>query len=93
MKNNRQFNLKEILAKEFGFTSTDLDRYHETIHDLTKTEILKDSVLYVKSNPQIFKTKEHKRNTLLKKCRELAYEVNTHNTTTIKDFINKNFNK
>lgn len=93
MKNNRQFDLKEILVKEFGFTSIDLDRYDETIHDLSKTEILKDSVLYVKSKPNYFKTKEHKRNTLLKKCRELSYEVNMHNTTSISDFIQKKFNK
>ena len=93
MKKNRQFNLQEVLTTQFGFTSIDIDRYQTILNDQSKIETLKSSVCYVLSKSQFFKTPEHKRNTLLKKCRELAYEVNTHNTTTIKDFINKNFNK
>ncbi|NIJ44436.1 hypothetical protein FHR24_000875 [Wenyingzhuangia heitensis] len=90
MKKNRQFNLKEILTTQFGFTSVDIDRYQTILNDQSKIETLKNSVLYVLSKPQFFKTQEHKRNTLLKKCRELAYEVNMHNTTSISDFIQKN---
>ncbi|NJB82815.1 hypothetical protein [Wenyingzhuangia aestuarii] len=93
MQNNRQFNLQEVLTTQFGFTSIDIDRYQTLLNDQSKIETLKSSVSYVLSKPQFFKTQEHKRNTLLKKCKELAYEVNTHNTTSIGDFIQKKFNK
>lgn len=93
MNNNRQFDLKEVLTTQFGFTITDIDRYSSTLNDPSKIKTLKSFVSYVLSKPQVFQTNQHKQNTLLKKCRELSYEVNMHNTTSIGDFIQKKFNK
>lgn len=69
MENNRQFNLQEVLVKEFNFTKIDIDRYQHVIDNPNISPQLMKLVFAIRSNPRNYQSELHKKNTLLKACK------------------------
>ncbi|NIJ46585.1 hypothetical protein FHR24_003075 [Wenyingzhuangia heitensis] len=69
MENNCQLNLQEVLVKEFNFTKIDIDRYQHVIDNPKISPQLMKLVFAIRSNPRNYQSELHKKNTLLKACK------------------------
>ncbi len=76
-------NIEKILKEDFYLTPSEIDRYKPLFDDDYAMPRIIGTINSVNSKSQIFKEKSHRRNTILKKLRELhdpllnVYSINT----------------
>lgn len=63
--------IEEILLQDFNLTTVEIDRYQELFSDNYASPKISGTIWFINNKPHIFKDKAHKRNTILKKLREL----------------------
>lgn len=84
--------IEEILLQDFNLTTTEIDRYQDLFSDDYASPKIYGTIKFINNKPHIFKDKEHKRNTILKKLRELNDPLLNVNSarSIIQNIRNKN---
>ena len=84
--------IKKILHQDFNLTAAEIDRYQELFTDDYASPKIYGTIKFINNKPHIFKDIEHKRNTILKKLRELHDPLLNVNSarSVIQNIRNKN---
>ena len=91
MRNLTRKEIEEILLQDFDLTPIEIDRYQTLFDDDYSKPRIVGSIKFINNKPQIFKDKEHRRNTILKKLKELHDPLlNVNSTKSIIQNIYKN---
>ena len=94
MKNLSPKEIEEILLHDFNLTPIEIDRYQLLFDDDYARPKIIGTIRFINNKSQIFKDKEHRRNTILKKLRELhdpLLNVNSAKTIIHNIFKNNKF--
>lgn len=90
----QESNLVEILREDFNFTKLDFERYKRAIDDPIFSGKLIKLIFSIRSNPGRYQSEAHKKNTLLKACKnklDNASKRNYSSPRSIGDIYKKNF--
>lgn len=83
MKHLSSNEIEEILSQDFNLSPSEIDRYKPLFSDDYAMPRISRTIRFINSKSHMFKDRSHKRNTILKKLRELhdpllnVYSINT----------------
>ena len=63
--------IEKILLHDFNLTAIEIDRYQKVFSDDYANPKISGTISFINSKPHIFKDATHRRNTILKKLKEL----------------------
>lgn len=90
----QESNLQEILINDFSFSKIDIERYERALDNPVFCKQLIKLVISIRSNPGRYQSELHKKNTLLKACKNQSdnnYKNNYSSTQSIGDIFRNKF--